>query len=591
MKSRIGLLCCATLFFISYGYADNLSIDYCLPQQPCWPSSQAWDALNNEVHGHLLKGTSPLASCDHPTNDAQCQQVLQNLKNPFYIESQSGGTQSTGWYNNWSAQISPYVVAVESAEEIAAAVKFAQKHHIKLVVKGTGHDYLGRSNAANSLLIWTHNMREVQLIDNFTPKGCPSSQKVSHALSALAGNRWIEAYGKAIVEKGLYVQGGGCTSVGVAGGFIQGGGFGSFSKKFGTGAAGLLEAEVVTAEGKVLTVNQCQNQDLFWALKGGGGGTFGVVSRVILATHDLPPIFGAVEGTIKAKSDKAYKELIAYFILFYRVKLHNEHWGEQVIFTPNNELQLALVFQGMDKVEVDRLWLPFKNWLNQRSDKYQYTLHSIALPAQKFWDFNYLSKNLSNYIVANPQKNAPAGEFWWIGNQSEVSIYLTYYQSMYLPYRLFLEANAPKLAKALFDASRLTRLSLHFNKGLSGASQDAITRQKNTAMTPDVLDAAALITISGGQQYAYPNLSSQEPNYAKAKQEAINADKAIHIFRALSPQTGTYGNEADYQLPHWQHALWGDNYKKLLQIKHKYDPTNVFSCHHCVGSEEKSMRK
>lgn len=138
----------------------------------------------------------------------------------------------------------------------------------------------------------------------------------------------------------------------------------------------------MTADGKILTVNQCQNQDLFWALKGGGGGTFGIVSRVILATHELPPIFGAVEGTIKANTDEAYKDLISYFILYYRVKLHNEHWGEQVIFTPNNEMQLALVFQGMDKREVDRLWLPFKDWLNQRKDKYQYTLNSIALPAQ-----------------------------------------------------------------------------------------------------------------------------------------------------------------------------------------------------------------
>lgn len=160
---------------------------------------------------------------------------------------------------------------------------------------------------------------------------------------------------------------------------------------------------------------------------------------------------------------------------------------------------------------------------------------------------------------------------------------------MYLPYRLFSDTNAPKLAKALFDASRITRLSLHFNKGLSGASQNAISRQKNTSMNPDVLDAAALITISGGQQYAYPSLSTHRPNDDKAKHDALQADKAISIFRRLSPRTGTYGNEADYQLPDWQYALWGKNYKKLLQIKRKYDPSNLFTCHHCVGSE--SMNK
>ena len=99
-------------------------------------------------------------------------------------------------------------------------------------------------------------------------------------------------------EAGRYVQGGGCTSVGVAG-LIQSGGFGSFSKGFGTAASSLLEAEVVTADGVVRTVNACNDADLFWALKGGGGGSWGVVTKVTLRTHDLPQFFGGAEGKIK----------------------------------------------------------------------------------------------------------------------------------------------------------------------------------------------------------------------------------------------------------------------------------------------------
>ena len=59
---------------------------------------------------------------------------------------------------------------------------------------------------------------------------------------------------------------------------------------FGMAAASLLEAEVVTADGKVLVANACTNPDLFWALKGGGGGAFGVVTKVTLATHELPAL-------------------------------------------------------------------------------------------------------------------------------------------------------------------------------------------------------------------------------------------------------------------------------------------------------------
>jgi FAD/FMN-containing dehydrogenase len=69
-------------------------------------------------------------------------------------------------------------------------------------------------------------------------------------VSCGAGAIWMQAYDAVTTKGGAYVQGGGCTTVGVAG-LVQSGGFGSFSKHYGTAAAGLLEAEVVTADGKI----------------------------------------------------------------------------------------------------------------------------------------------------------------------------------------------------------------------------------------------------------------------------------------------------------------------------------------------------
>ena len=97
----------------------------------------------------------------------------------------------------------------------------------------------------------------------------------------------MHAYNAVTTKGGRYVQGGGCGTVGVAG-LVQGGGFGSYSKSYGTAGAALLEAEIVTADGAVRIANACSNPDLFWALKGGGGGTFGVVTRLTLRTHELP---------------------------------------------------------------------------------------------------------------------------------------------------------------------------------------------------------------------------------------------------------------------------------------------------------------
>jgi hypothetical protein len=71
-----------------------------------------------------------------------------------------------------------------------------------------------------------------------------------------------------------------------------------------------LQAEIVTADGGVLVVNACNHPDLFWAVKGGGGGAFGVLTKLTLRTRELPTTFGAAFGTIRARSDTAFRELI-----------------------------------------------------------------------------------------------------------------------------------------------------------------------------------------------------------------------------------------------------------------------------------------
>ena len=153
-------------------------------------------------------------------------------------------------------------------------------------------------------------MNAVTVHDGFTPQG--SEAAPVPAVSAGAGCIWLHLYQAVTGGAGRYVQGGGCTTVGVPG-LVQGGGFGSYSKAYGTAAASLLEAEIVTADGETRIVNKAREPDLFWALKGGGGGTFGVVTRVTPATHELPRTFGALHADLRARSDEAYRRLLARF--------------------------------------------------------------------------------------------------------------------------------------------------------------------------------------------------------------------------------------------------------------------------------------
>ena len=154
------------------------------------------------------------------------------------------GLQSTGWLGAWKAAASTRVIAAESANDLAAGVRFAREHQLRLVVKGAGHDYLGRNCDPDSLMLWTRPMHGIELHDAFVPQGAPVGTPKEQAITVQAGVRWLEVY-EAATAAGRYVQGGGCTSVGACGGFILGSGFGSFSKRFGSGSAGLLELSLI----------------------------------------------------------------------------------------------------------------------------------------------------------------------------------------------------------------------------------------------------------------------------------------------------------------------------------------------------------
>src|SRR5262245_38870056 len=279
------------------------------PGAPGWPGPAEWARLRQAVGGRLVQVESPFAACTPDPGSPACTDLFQNLRNPFYIGDSVALTETLGWTDAWTSQASAYAVLAQSSADVAAAVNFAREHRVRLVVKGGGHSYVGGSNAPDSLLIWTRpNMRAVQLHDRFVPRGAVGLAGPEAAVSVGAGAIWMDVYDAVTTAAGRYVQGGGCTTVGVAG-LVQGGGFGAFSKGFGTAAANLLEAEVVTADGAVRIANAARNPDLFWALKGGGGGTFGVVTRLTLRTHALPAYVGAVRTMITAASDAAHATL------------------------------------------------------------------------------------------------------------------------------------------------------------------------------------------------------------------------------------------------------------------------------------------
>ncbi|MBV8103052.1 MAG: FAD-binding oxidoreductase [Hyphomicrobiales bacterium] len=554
------------------------------PGDPAWPSDESWDQLSRQVEGRLIKVQSPLAACVGASFDAACAQLFMELKNPFYLGDEVGLTQSLGWVGAWTSRPSVYAVAAQTTGDVVAAVNFARRHNLRLVVKGGGHSYQGSSNAADSLLIWTRQMNAIVSHDAFVGAGCEGRSEPQPAVSIGPGAIWGHVYNEVMTKAGRYVQGGGCMTVGVAG-LILGGGFGSYSKAYGLAAASLIEAEVVTADGEVRIANACSNPDLFWALKGGGAG-FGVVTRVTLRTHALPEYFGGVFAAIKATSDDAYRRLIAKTVEFYAQALFNSHWGEQILIG-RGYVAISMAVQGLDQQQAEAVWRPFFDWVSAAPQDFAIVSAPkiLAGPARARWDPSVL-KRIPGVVIADDRPGAPADNIFWAGNLEEAGAVWYAYQSAWLPASLLEADRRQSLADALFAAAKPFGVSLHFNKGLAGAAAEAIAAAKDTAMNPAVTDAFALMITGALGQPAYPGVPGHEPDVAKARSEAEAVGQSMDEIRKLLPRVGSYVWETDYFQANWQDAFWGENYARLRMIKQKYDPDGLFFLHHGVGSED-----
>jgi FAD/FMN-containing dehydrogenase len=561
------------------------------PGEPDWPSPAEWAALGKSVGGRLVQVQPAFTVCQPDAGSAACADLFQNLKDPFYIDQSVNLTQTLGWADAFTSQPSAYAVLAASSADVAAAVNFARKHNVRLVVKSGGHSYLGTSNAPDSLLIWTRpNMQAIEVLDSFVPQGGAGLIEPESAVSVGAGCIWIDAYNAVTTVAGRYVQGGGCTTVGVAG-LTQGGGFGSFSKQFGTAASNLLEAEVVTADGTVRVVNEFQDPDLFWALKGGGGGTFGVVTRFTLRTHPLPDYLGLVIAEMEATSDAAYQALVAQIISFYRESLFNPHWGEQLQFWPGRQVIIFMAFQGLTQDQAEQTWAPLLDWVKARPADYKFTRTPafLAVPAQDFWNVAWYKRfhpeAIPDLIAPDPLPGAPADYYYAGINAGEVAAFWSTYQSTWVSQQLLDPENQPALVDALVQASRFAQIELHCNKGLAGAAADAVRRTADTAMNPAVLDSFALAIASANQQAVYPGIADHEPDLTQARQQAVAVTAGMAPLKAFREQPASYFNETDYFEADWQTAFWGDHYARLLHVKDCYDPGGLFFVHHGVGTD------
>jgi FAD/FMN-containing dehydrogenase len=542
-----------------------------------WPTEADWDALNRQVGGRLSIPKNPLL------DPATREDALAHIGNQFYVGDQPGLTQTGAYYRAWTSTPSARVLAAESAQDIATAITWARRRRVRLVVRGGGHSYLGASNAPDSLLIWTRRMNTVEMIDSFVPQGAAPGASGVPAAHVGAGAMWIDAYNAVTTVGGRYIQGGGCTTVGCAG-FTNGGGFGSLSKGFGTGASNLLEAEVVTADGTIRVVNAFQDPELFWALKGGGGGSFGVITRLTFRTHDLPERIGGVHGRIDADSDASFIALVAQVLRHFREYLCNPHWGEQIEFHGDRHIDLSMLFQGLTEDEAKTAWQPLLDWIAARpAYTWDKPFWVKAMPARHFWDLAFYQKYGLTFAVPDDRPGTPAYHMMWAGDKEQAGTYIHAYTSAWLPSRLLQDNQVETLATAIVEASRELGFSLHFNKGLFGASAETLAQARDTAMNPEVLDAFALAIIANGGPAVFEGLPGMHRDDAKAQQGEVATRKSYARLMQVAPGAGAYFSESDFFQKDYKKAYWGTNVSRLAAAKRRYDPDAIFTVRNGIG--------
>ncbi|KAL8857197.1 MAG: hypothetical protein Q9178_006252 [Gyalolechia marmorata] len=406
------------------------------------------------------------------------------------------------------------------------------------VKTGNGSTVLSTAGAG-SLGIWTHHLKDMEFFDykddNYTGK----------AYRIGAGVQGIEAY-EAGNELGLTVVSGECATVGVAGGYTQGAGHSALSSKYGLAADQVLAWEVITGSGAFLTATRTSNSDLFWALSGGGGGTYGIVWSLTAKAHIDIPVAGA---NISWTSDGISQETFFKSVAAYHA------WTPTVVdvgamslgFGTNTTFSVAPVTApGRSAAELTALLQPLIDELQRLGVQ-----HSTPVVRQ-----------FPGYLEEFNAMMAP------------IPVAQVQYGGWLLPRSVVVD-NADGLAAAYANitngAAGFVTVALNVNRSVTGDVYNAVNPAWRTALLDVVITTAYNVTA---------------PRSEMVKLQEIMTDKYIPQLKALAPDSGVYLNEGDWNDPDWKQAFYGANYPKLKSIKAKYDPNDIFYATTAVGSDD-----
>lgn len=458
-----------------------------------------------------------------------------------------------------------YTVPVGTADDVKRALAFASRTRATISIKNSGHDYNGRSSGPGSLGLWTRQLQDLSYEPAFVPEGCDSAgeqgaaaggtstpDRPVAAITMGAGVNFDQVYAFAHRHNVTYLGGSGPT-VGASGAWLMAGGHGILSRAYGLGVDRVLQFRVVTADGVVRVANACQNQDLFWALRGGGGATFGVV----------------LESTSRVEPEQVGLAVAAVSLPADAPLPVQAEWQDLLV---NSTLQWAAEgWGGFQGVGVSLVATPLLSLADAQSSMETLVsfaqAHGGAATVEALPDFYAL---YTKYILpaAQPGGSATLSHNWMIPSRA----YATEAG------RKELRDHMDWLASVgLAPGFLVTTPYLYSGTGSAKAKAYAYGPPDATSTTPAWRSSAAMLNTGAGWAYN----ASTEDKQAVARLLAEASRRAQRLW----PDGGAYVNEAHPWVDDWQSAFWGRNYARLAQLKRRFDAGGLLGCWHCVASE------
>ncbi|KAI0388906.1 FAD/FMN-containing isoamyl alcohol oxidase-like protein MreA [Xylariaceae sp. FL0594] len=529
-----------------------------LPGDPEWPDEKAWASLNRTVGGRLIRGVPLGQPCYSPAYDGgSCSRICNewtsltpfvddpvNVMSPYwmndtcnpFLASSNTGSCSLG-------NLGQYAINVASPDDVMAGIRFAKGKNVRLTIKNTGHDFLGRSTGKGSLALWTHNLKEVTFIDSYQSRFYSGP-----AVRVGAGVEYGEVYPIASA-RGYRVVGGASSSVGVAGGFTQGAGHGPLGSAYGLAADQVLEWEVVTAADDVVTASPVRNSDLYWALTGGGPGNYAVVLSATVKVYPDGPVAGAGFSFTNTGDTTAYWSAVRAW--FQHMLVLDTVAGLSTVFTLTAK-SFSLVFSTLpDSPTTSAIDAALAPFLRQ--------LAKLNVSVGTSYESNVHADFASHY------------DYWTPRMQYVSNITLG---SSLIPHASVRDPNTLTALVATFrDITAGGALVLSVGLNVSNKTHP------DNSVLPAWRDALFTTT------FARPLSTDASVDAIKRNQAQLNAWQD-QLRDAKGGVGGAYMNEATWDNAHWKSDYFGSNYHALLDIKKKYDRRRVFWANAAVGSED-----